>query len=169
VQAALTGHLVLSTLHTNNAPGAAARLRDFDVPPFAISAALLGVVAQRLVRRVCSACSGPASHDPSELRLFRVAPDRAWSLREGAGCAVCGGTGHRGRVGVYELMRATPRVRSLIARDADPASLASAAREEGLRPMWMDCVDKALGGLTTLSEAARVRADDEGGLEGAAA
>jgi len=177
VQAALTGHLVLSTLHTNDAPGAAARLRDFDVPPFAISAALLGVVAQRLVRRVCESCAGPAEHDASELRLFRVPPDRAWSLRQGAGCPACGGTGYRGRVGVCELMRATPRVRALIAKDGDPAALASAARADGLRPMWMDCVDKALEGVTTLSEAARVRADDEagavspggGGVKGAAA
>jgi len=165
VQAALTGHLVLSTLHTNDAPGAVARLRDFDVPPFAISSALLGVLAQRLVRRVCPVCAAPAKVDEEELRLFGIEKGlEAW-LREGAGCSACGGSGHRGRTGVYEMMRVTPALRGLIASDATPLELAMAAREDGLVPMWKDGVAKALEGETTLAEAGRVRADEPGVIE----
>lgn len=160
VQAALTGHLVLSTLHTNDASGAVARLRDFDVPPFAISSALLGVLAQRLVRRVCPVCAGEATIDPGELALFGLTPEEAAGLREGRGCSACGASGTRGRSGVYELMRVTPAMRALIARDASPVELALAAREEGLEPMWRDGIAKAIAGETTLTEAARVRADE---------
>jgi type IV pilus assembly protein PilB len=172
VQAALTGHLVLSTLHTNDASGAVARLRDFEVPPFAISSALLGVLAQRLVRKVCDACAQPVSYEPEELRMYEIDSADAASLRRGVGCPACGGTGYRGRLGVYEHLRVTSRVRSLIARDAPPVELATAAREEGLEPMWRDAAAKAVGGLTTLAEAGRVRADDPADTmakEGAAA
>jgi type II secretory ATPase GspE/PulE/Tfp pilus assembly ATPase PilB-like protein len=169
VQAALTGHLVLSTLHTNDAAGAVARLRDFEVPPFAISSALLGVLAQRLVRRVCEVCAQPASCDPEELALFGIDPARAGLLRAGAGCPACGQTGYRGRLGVYEYLRVSPRLRALAARDASPVELGAAAREEGLAPMWQDAAAKALMGATTLSETARVRADDPADLKEAAA
>ncbi len=165
VQAALTGHLVLSTLHTNDASGAVSRLRDFDVPPFAISSALLGVLAQRLVRRVCPVCAAPDEADPRELELFGVTPDQALGLRAGRGCSACGLSGCRGRSGVYEMMRVTPRLRSLIACDATPVELAIAARGEGLEPMWRDGVAKALAGETTLAEASRVRADEPAAVE----
>ncbi len=161
VQAALTGHLVLSTLHTNDASGAVARLRDFEVPPFAISSALLGVLAQRLVRKVCSVCSAPAEHDAAELELFGiVAAEDAGRLREGTGCPACGSTGYRGRCGVYEMLRVTPKLKALIAQDASPVQLGAASRDEGLLPMWHNGVEKALGGETTLAETARVRADE---------
>jgi type II secretory ATPase GspE/PulE/Tfp pilus assembly ATPase PilB-like protein len=160
VQSALTGHLVLSTLHTNDASGAVARLRDFEVPPFAISSALLGVLAQRLVRKVCDVCAQPAKHEPDELRMYGLSGADAEKLRSGVGCPACGGTGYRGRLGVYEYLRVSSRVRSLIARDASPIELATAAREEGLQPMWRDAAAKATAGLTTLTEAGRVRADD---------
>ena len=160
VQAALTGHLVLSTLHTNDAAGAVSRLRDFEVPPFAIASAVLGVVAQRLVRRLCSVCSAPADHDAAELELFGIGEADAGSLRRGAGCPACGGTGHRGRVGVYEFFRLSTMLRGLVARDASPLEIAEAARSQGLEPMWKDGVTKAVAGVTTLDEIARVRADD---------
>jgi len=169
VQAALTGHLVLSTLHTNDAAGAVARLRDFEVPPFAISSALLGVLAQRLVRRVCEVCARPASCDASELTLFGLDASRAGGLRVGTGCPACGQTGYRGRLGVYEHLRVTPRLRALIARDASPVELGAAAREEGLTPMWRDAAAKALAGVTTLWETTRVRADDPADAREAAA
>lgn len=165
VQAALTGHLVLSTLHTNDASGAVSRLRDFDVPPFAISSALLGVLAQRLVRRVCPVCAAPDEADPRELELFGITPDQARGLRVGRGCSACGLSGCRGRSGVYEMMRVTPRLRSLIACGATPVELAIAARSEGLDPMWRDGVAKALAGETTLAEASRVRADEPAALD----
>ncbi len=160
VQAALTGHLVLSTLHTNDATGAVARLRDFDVPPFAISSALLGVLAQRLIRRVCPVCATPADIEAEELVMFELSPEQGSSLRVAEGCPACGGSGSAGRCGVYELMQVTPRLRTLIAKDATPIELATAAREEGLEPMWRDAAAKAIRGETTLGEAARVRAEE---------
>ncbi len=160
VQAALTGHLVLSTLHTNDATGAVARLRDFEVPPFVISSALIGVLAQRLIRRLCRSCAIEATPTPEELGAFGLTPADAASLREAHGCGACAHTGYKGRVGVYEWLRVTPSIRSLIAQDATPITIARAAADDGMRLMWLDGVRKALEGQTTLSEVSRIRAED---------
>ena len=172
VQAALTGHLVLSTLHTNDAAGAVSRLRDFGVPPFVISSALLGVLAQRLIRKSCSKCRRPDEPTSDELAAFGLSPRDRSRLKIGTGCHECSHSGFRGRVGVYEWLPVTPRIRALIAQDAQPMLIAQAAAEEGMKPLWRDGLEKVLAGLTTLAEVSRIRAEDGappgGSLEAAA-
>jgi len=157
VQAALTGHMVLSTLHTNDAPGAIARLMDFQCPSFAINAALTGVLAQRLVRRVCAACSKAST--PDHAMLARFCPEDSTGLfRIGSGCPQCSGSGYRGRMAVYELMPMTAGVRGAIEKQASSALLRRLALSEGMKPMWQDGVEKARMGYTTLTEVARIAA-----------
>ena len=155
VQAALTGHLVLSTLHTNDAAGAVPRLRDFGCPAFAINAALLGVIAQRLVRRVCDQCAAACPPEDRHRALFDLGGDERGFVR-GAGCGRCNNTGHRGRLGVYEVLRMAPRVQRAVEQGADLGRLRVVAGECGMRPMWRDALDKARLGLTTLDEVTRV-------------
>jgi len=164
VQASLTGHLVLSTLHTNDAVGAVQRMRDLGAEPFAINSALLCVVAQRLVRRVCEHCAQPAPPTDAERRLFDIGPDDA-GFQRGDGCERCLGSGYRGRVGVYEVLRISPGIQHAIHEDRSPAAIREIARREGMRLMLADGLDKAKRGLTTLDELVRLRAtvDDDAG------
>jgi type IV pilus assembly protein PilB len=157
VQAALTGHMVLSTLHTNDAPGAVARLRDFGVPDFGINASVVCVLAQRLVRRVCADCAAPDSPDPLLLRRFGADAASA-HFRRGAGCPRCLNTGLRGRVGVYEMLDMNRDIQSAIDRGDSSASIRAAAVGAGMRPLWRDGYDKASLGLTTLEEVIRIAA-----------
>lgn len=164
IQAALTGHLVLSSLHTNDAPGAIPRLRDLACPAFAINAALLCVIAQRLVRRVCADCS--KAYRPSDvlLRQFGVQADDA-EYRMGTGCPRCAGEGMRGRVGIYEMLTVTNEIRKAIEAWTGCDEVARVAVAGGMRPMGLDGLDKARMGLTTLEEVARavtlLRVSDE--------
>lgn len=171
VQASLTGHLVLSTLHTNDAVGAVARLRDMGVPPFAINSSLLCVVAQRLVRCVCIACARPEQPDPTLARKLGLKPDELAGFRRGAGCARCSSTGFKGRIGVYETLPVRGAVHDAIEGGAEPIALRRAAAAAGLRPMWRDALDKAKAGLTTIDEAVSVMAtiEAEAGAETAPA
>jgi len=164
-QAALTGHLVLSTLHTNDAIGTIARLRDFDVPAFAITNALLAAMAQRLVRRVCDACAESDVPDPHLMLEYGLSNAMAIGLRRGCGCVKCGQTGFRGRVGAYEMLRMTPGLQAVIEGAASRSELAIAAAKDGFRPMWRDGVDKACRGITSLSEVERLRTVIEARLE----
>jgi len=157
IQAALTGHMVLSTLHTNDAPGAVARLKDFNCPPFAVNAAVLGVLAQRLVKRVCPDCPRPYAPDPALLRRFCSAAGPS-QFRRGAGCARCQNTGFRGRVGVYEMIRMSPKMQLAVESGASTAALRAEALRGGMCPMWRDGLEKAKLGLTTLEEVARIAA-----------
>jgi type IV pilus assembly protein PilB len=157
IQAALTGHLVLSSLHTNDAPGAVARLKDLGCPGFAINAALLGVLAQRLARRVCADCAGP--DEPDELTLGRFGGDTAGSkFVKGAGCVRCGNTGYRGRLGLYELLKMSRSIQRAVEANMGTAALREAALADGMRPMWEDGLEKARLGMTTLTEVLRVAA-----------
>jgi len=155
VQAALTGHLVLSSLHTNDAAGAIPRLRDLGCPSFAVNAALLCVIAQRLVRRTCADCARAVSPRPDVLNLFNLQPGESGFVA-GRGCGRCGSSGYRGRVGVYEMLRATPTVRHAIEADASADEVRQLAAQAGMRLMWQDGLEKARLGLTTLDEVARV-------------
>lgn len=160
VRAAMTGHLVFSTLHTNDAAGAVARLLDLGVPPFLVATSLLGVVAQRLVRLVCQECRQsyrPAEHTAEEM-LLKDVPEGKRSFVKGCGCAACGQTGYRGRQAIYEVMPVTSRLRQLIQEKAAAYEIAAAAREEGMHTMSEDGVAKAAAGLTSLSEVVRVAA-----------
>ncbi len=162
VQAAMTGHLVLSTLHTNDAIGAIPRLKDFGLPLFAINQGLLCVIAQRLVRRVCAECAGPAPLDQDVLLELGVDRAGAAGLRHGAGCARCSGTGYRGRLGVHELLRMTRRIQRLVEKDAPAAEILGAATIDGFVPLWRDGLSKALRGLTSLHELRQLRSTIDG-------
>ncbi len=155
LQAALTGHLVLSSLHTNDAAGAIPRLRDLSCPPFAINAALLCVLAQRLVRRTCPHCAAPASLTPLIAAHFGIEPNEPGHVR-GSGCAKCSGVGLRGRMGIYEMLTVNAAIRSAVERGAPAADIAALAVQGGMSPMSMDGLAKARLGLTTLEEVARV-------------
>jgi type IV pilus assembly protein PilB len=155
VQAALTGHMVLSTLHTNDAPGAIPRLRDFGCPAFAINAAVLGVIAQRLVRKVCRDCARPTP--PTAAMLAHFGPGASeGAYVSGAGCARCGSCGFSGRIGVYELLRLNQPVQEVIEANGTIHQIRAVALANGYRPMWQDGLNKAKLGLTTLAEVARV-------------
>jgi type IV pilus assembly protein PilB len=164
-QAALTGHLVLSTLHTNDSIGTIARLRDFEVPAFAITNALLAAIAQRLVRRVCDACAESEVPEPQFMADLDLTNAMAIGLRRGCGCVKCGQTGYRGRVGVYEMLRMTSAVQQVVERNGSRTEIAAAAAADGFRAMWRDGIDKACRGITSLSEAARLRTVVEARLE----
>jgi len=162
VQAAMTGHLVLSTLHTNDAIGAIPRLKDFGLPIFAINQGLLCVIAQRLVRRLCAECSVARVPDDQTLLELGIDRERAAGIRHGAGCARCAGAGYRGRVGVHELLRMTRRIQRLVEKDASSAELLSTASLDGFLPMWHDGLSKALRGVTSVDELRQLRSSIEG-------
>jgi type IV pilus assembly protein PilB len=157
LQAALTGHLVLSTLHTNDAAGAVARLRDFGLPSFVINSAMLGIVAQRLVRRVCQHCAVPDRVDDLTRRRFGL-EEQVGGLRRGKGCGRCGQTGYHGRLGLFEMLIFTPTIQSLVERGAPTKQIREAAIAEGMRLMWQDGLEKARLSQTTLDEVAKAAA-----------
>ncbi|MFO0831609.1 MAG: GspE/PulE family protein [Phycisphaerales bacterium] len=157
VQASMTGHLVLSTLHTNDAVGCINRLKDFELPTFAINAALLCTIAQRLVRRLCPLCAIPET-DPTVLHAVHR-DHRNTPFMAPAGCAECKQVGYRGRMGVYEMLRITPRVQQLIEAQAGTPQITAAARADGMRSLWEDGVEKAARRETSLQEALSLRAE----------
>jgi len=162
VQAALTGHLVFSTLHTNDAVGTLARLADFGIPGFAVNNALLCVIAQRLVRKLCGPCSAPGAGVgiPGDLPSEVGAMVARGGFRSPTGCAACGGTGYRGRLGVFEMLRMTPEVQQLVEGRAVRREIERAAWRCGMRPMWIDAMEKASRGLTSVGEALHLRAGE---------
>lgn len=156
IQAALTGHLLLSTLHTNDSIGIIARLRDMDCEPFQIGSVLLGGLAQRLARRICQDCREEVEIAPEYLPLFEsrgVENPRAF---QGKGCRRCHQTGHKGRLGVYELLEVTPEIRSLINRSAHEEELKNQALEQGFRDLLADGLHKVKAGMISLDEVLRV-------------
>jgi type II secretory ATPase GspE/PulE/Tfp pilus assembly ATPase PilB-like protein len=157
VQASLTGHLVFSTLHTNDAAGATTRLLDMGVEPFLVASSVEGIMAQRLVRRVCESCAAayvPEKGDPPLPDGFVLG--KGQQLRKGAGCKACRGTGYRGRIGVYELLRMTDEVREMIMRRANAQEIAGAAMKSGdLATLKQDGFVKVKAGMTTIEEVLR--------------
>jgi len=162
VQSALTGHLLFSTLHTNDAAGAIARLLDLGVEPFLLSSALLAVLAQRLVRRVCRRCAVPDDVSPQQLASLGLAPEQARSgrLLRGTGCDACLGTGYSGRIGIFELLRVDDAIRGLINRRASSTEIRETAIRNGLRVLRADGALKALAGITSAEEVLRVTQRD---------
>jgi type II secretion system protein E len=160
IQASLTGHLVFSTLHTNDAAGAIPRLLDMGAEPYLISSVLEGVLAQRLVRRVCTACRVPETPSPADLVALGVRPGAGVRLWRGKGCDECRGTGYRGRTGIYELFPITEDVRSLVLRRASSHELRRHAVQAGMTTLRLDGWTKACQGLTTIEEVLRVTQDD---------
>jgi type IV pilus assembly protein PilB len=157
VKAALTGHLVLSTLHTNDAPSTITRLLDMGIEAFNVSAAVNLVVAQRLVRRICKDCRAPASYRREELEAL-VGPGVTFDqvaglpMMKGTGCDACGGTGYRGRAGLFEVMAISPEIRRMILRNASVADLREQAVAEGMLTLRATGLRKLQQGVTTLEE-----------------
>ena len=158
VQAALTGHVILSTLHTNTAVGAVGRLFDMGVEPFLLSSVLNGVLAQRLVRRLCGACKEPSVIDTeAAVNLANVQGIAAPAmLYHGAGCGACGGSGYKGRVALHELLVVTDTIGRMILRNADGREIAAEAMQSGMRSLLADGIAKAAAGQTSLAEVLRV-------------
>ncbi len=165
VQAALTGHLVFSTLHTNDAPGAVIRLQNMGVEGFLITSSLLGVIGQRLLRKVCVYCAEPDVPDEGMLRTLGIdlALARTGQFRRGRGCPKCSGRGYRGRSAAYEVMRMTERMRTAVLQNQGGAVLKDTAISDGMITMRESGVRKALNGETTLDEVCRVLLSDEHG------
>ena len=160
VHAALTGHLVFSTLHTNDAPGAITRLQDMGVEPYLIASVLSGVLAQRLVRRICQSCRVLDAPDPGDLLAIGVADGHGVELFRGEGCEACRKTGYKGRVGIYELFIITEEIRSLILRKASTGEIRRIAVEQGMVTLREDAWAKARSGFTTIEEILRVTQED---------
>ena len=159
VHAALTGHLVLSTLHTNNAAGSINRLLDMGVDGYLLTSTIRGVVGQRLVRQLCAQCREPypapselVAHMPVDLRPAA----NGTTLFRAVGCPACDGIGYTSRVGIFEYMELTEELRELLHRRISTSELATAARAAGMQTMYEDGLRKCLGGVTTLEEVLRV-------------
>lgn len=159
VQAALTGHLVLSTLHTNDAPTAITRLVDLGVPPYLVNSTVIGVMAQRLVRTLCAACKEPAEPLDDELWAALTKPYRASKppvTYKAVGCLECRMTGYRGRAGLYEVMQMTPELRKMVGAGAGLDEMREQAFRDGMKPLRASGAHKIATGLTTIKEVERV-------------
>jgi type IV pilus assembly protein PilB len=157
VKAALTGHLVLSTLHTNDAPSTVNRLMNMGIEPFLVASSLNLICAQRLVRRICANCKEDHPHPPPALVEAGFTPDEAQKVipKKGAGCEKCNNTGYKGRVGLYEVMEVTEELRELILVGASSLELRRKAIDEGMITLRRSGLQKVMGGVTTIEEVAR--------------
>jgi type II secretory ATPase GspE/PulE/Tfp pilus assembly ATPase PilB-like protein len=157
-QAALTGHLVLSTLHTNDSASAFTRLIDMGVEPFLVSSSLLGVLAQRLVRRVCDKCKETYAPEPELLRDLGIeySAGKPILFARGKGCDFCGRSGYKGRVGIYELLRMSPAIQGLVLKRSSADAIKETAVKEGLTTLRQAVLGKLMAGLTTPEEVFRV-------------
>ena len=153
VEAAITGHLVLSTLHTNDAPTAMARLVEMGIEPYLVASSITGVVGQRLVRRLCESCSRPVKIPAAALE---AGAEGQVDVREAVGCQRCGNTGYRGRIGLYEVMEVTQAIREAILERAPAEQIAAVAVSEGMRRLRDDGMAKVTAGITSLAEVTRV-------------
>jgi len=163
VQSALTGHLVLSTVHTNDAPSTVNRLLDMGIEDYLLTSTVVGILAQRLVRSLCAHCRKPYKALPEvvgQMGLGRFAGPGEVTLYHPVGCEHCSGTGYHGRLGIMEMMPMTDRVRSLVMRHANSTDLRAAAVEEGMESMFENGLRKAVAGVTTVEEVLRVTRED---------
>jgi type IV pilus assembly protein PilB len=162
VQAALTGHLVLSTVHTNDAPGTVTRLIDMGIEPFLISSAVILILAQRLIRKVCMECREPAKVHPQLLIDLGVAPDevKTFPVYKGKGCPICNNTGYKGRVGLYEVMAIKEEIKELILSRASTSEVKKEAMRLGMKTLRQSGIIKIREGLTTIEEVLRSTMDD---------
>jgi general secretion pathway protein E len=161
IQAALTGHLVFSTLHTNDSFGALTRLIDMEIEPFLVSSSVLAVLAQRLVRRVCADCRQPYSPDETELSRIGLTPsDLKGPVYKPRGCRACRNTGYRGRTAIQELMVMDDDIRTLVMHKADAATIRRTCTARGMKLLRQDGADRIMAGQTTIEELLRVTQED---------
>lgn len=156
VRAAITGHLVLSTLHTNDAPSTIARLIDMGIEPFLIASSLKGVIAQRLVKRLCDKCKEPYEPTEKELSCLDLFDRSEMNFYKPVGCPACHHTGYSGRVGVFEVLPITPNIRQLITSNATAEDIKFVAMREGLNTIWRSCSKLVVQGVTTIDELIRI-------------
>jgi len=158
IQASLTGHLVFSTLHTNDAPGAITRMVDMGVPPYLVASSVIAVLAQRLVRIVCTKCRQPYTPTDAVLEAAGITPEIAATatFMKGKGCGNCSRSGYRGRLGAFELMMMTSKVREMAFKGAATQDIRKVAISQGMRTLYADAIAKAMKGVTTLDEVFRV-------------
>ncbi len=152
IEAALSGHVMLSTLHTSNAPGALTRLVDMGIEPFLLNAAVSGILAQRLVRKICEHCKASHAPDAQEQRLLEKFGVSLPQLYRGAGCKMCLGLGYKGRTGIFELLVMSNQLRELLMQRAIRDKLYDQACVDGMQPMLLDGMEKVKSGLVTLQE-----------------
>ena len=164
IQASLTGHLVFSTLHTNDAPSAVTRLIDMGVPAYLVASSVVAIMAQRLIRVVCQKCKQPYTPNEALLEAAGITPEMVATANftKGRGCGNCQGTGFRGRLGIFELMLMSSKVRELTFNEAPTEQIRRAAMGEGMKTLYWDGIDKVLRGVTTLEEIFRVAKRSEG-------
>jgi general secretion pathway protein E len=163
IQASLTGHLVLSTLHTNDAPSAITRLVDMGVEPFLLGSSLVAVLAQRLVRVLCLTCREPYTASREELVEIGVAPRDDVTVYRAVGCPECNNTGYRGRMGIFEMMMIDDEIRSMVSKDTDSKTIKKAAVAKGMGTLRTDGAGKALRGITSVAEVLRAT-EEEGSV-----
>ena len=159
VQASITGHLVVSTLHTNSAASTITRLADMGIEPYLIADSTIGVIAQRLVRRLCPECKRQKKADADDLELLQLAPDEDVTIYEPCGCSRCDGTGFKGRIGVYEIMEVTQPLKTIIAKGGNAEDIKNKALEEGMNTLRMSATKYVLEGITSVQEMMRVSFD----------
>lgn len=156
VQAALTGHLVLSTLHTNESTGAIARLIEMGIEPYLLSSALIGVIAQRLIRTVCPECKTTYVASPEEIERFNWQKEGVVRLSKGRGCPLCYDSGYKGRIACHEILTVNPKLQRLIVKNPTQDDLNEFVKESGMKTLYDDGIERALQGKTTLEEVTRV-------------
>jgi type IV pilus assembly protein PilB len=161
VRAALTGHLVLSTIHTNDATSTLSRLTDMGVEPFLVTASLLMVIAQRLVRRICGNCKEEFIPTPESLNLAQVPQQEVMKLWRGPGCSNCRGTGYKGRIALYELLIMTEQLKELIISGGTASQIKKTAISEGMETLRTAGIKKAFQGLTTIEEVVGITIADD--------
>jgi general secretion pathway protein E len=166
IQAALTGHLVFSTLHTNDAISAITRLVDLGVQPFMVSSTLLGAMAQRLVRKICPHCIEKFTMKGQELRGFGfAAPKDEYTLQRGKGCRQCRSTGYLGRSGVFEIFPMSDRLKKMVVANEPSSELIKVAKQEGMKTLREDAWDKVLQGITTYKEVIRATGEESSDMQ----
>ncbi len=161
VQASITGHLVVSTLHTNSSAGTLTRLMDMGIESYLLADSVVGVIAQRLVRRLCEKCKEEYDATPQEKKLLGLPPEQVLKLYRPCGCGHCNQTGYKGRIGVYEIMTITPKVRQAIARNGSTEDIKNAALSEGMHTLRMSSSAMAIRGVTSFSEMLKVSFDND--------
>ncbi len=159
VQASITGHLVVSTLHTNSAASTITRLADMGIEPYLIADSTIGVIAQRLVRRLCPECKKKKKADAEELELLMLEPDADVTIYEPCGCPKCDGTGFKGRIGVYEIMEVTQPLKNIISKKGSAEDIKNKALEEGMNTLRMSATKYVMEGITSVQEMMRVSFD----------
>lgn len=160
VKASITGHLVVSTLHTNSAAGTVTRLIDMGVEPYLFSEAIAGIIAQRLVRKLCPDCKKSKEADASEKLMLHVSPEKPLQIYEACGCVKCNDTGYIGRIGIYEILQTSPKIREAIRNKRPTDEIVRIAEAEGMKPLITRAIELVLIGVTSIDELIRISIDE---------